>query len=226
MRPDATSATVSDPNVTGLLTLGAAVQTQPKQPLHAMRMITFVNGAAMLTLAVFYTIPRMLCLKRPSPQTEVRSYQAWVVQPLLASCVPLCRACGACTSTDLLALSPFLAYSMTALITMQDGPDAKVSTGEIVSGVLTMGISVSVLAAGTIIGSQFTSAFLVCASTCSCLQTHAGIPAKRLCWTQVLLVFMCAPLFVSPLAYLVLRAPLSPLLIPTIAATLLGAGKP
>ena len=104
MRPGATSATVNTPTVTGLLSLMAAVQTQPKQPLHAMRMITFVNAAAMLTLALFYTIPRMLCLKRPSPQTEVRSYQAWVVQPLLASCVQLCRACEACSSTDLLAL--------------------------------------------------------------------------------------------------------------------------
>ena len=39
-------------------------------------------------------------------------------------------------------------------------------------------------------------------------------------------MFMFAPLFVGPLAYFVLGMPISPLLWPTIAATLLGAGVP
>ena len=44
---------------------------------------------------------------------------------------------------------------------MQNGPVAETPSSEIVSGVLIMGASVSVLAAGTIVGSKFTSAYLV-----------------------------------------------------------------
>ena len=41
---------------------------------------------------------------------------------------------------------------------------------------------------------------------------------------QVLLMFMFAPLAVGPLAHFVLGVPISPLLWPTIAATIFGAG--
>ena len=47
-------------------------QTLPTHPLPAMRMLTFVNSSALVTLAVFYTIPRALFKQRPSPQLEVR----------------------------------------------------------------------------------------------------------------------------------------------------------
>ena len=47
-------------------------QNLPQHPLPAMRLLTFVNCLALVTLAIFYTLLRALFKRRPSPQLEVR----------------------------------------------------------------------------------------------------------------------------------------------------------
>ena len=67
---------------------------------------------------------------------------------------------------------------------MQNGPVASVPMSELVTSVLVLGASVSLLAAGMIIGSALTSAFLVGTQTRKCGSDLAGTKAARPCSNQ------------------------------------------
>ena len=123
-----------------------------------MRMITFVNGTAFVVLGLTYTLPRYLLQRKKTSDLEVGTMA--VIQFHLVSDHALLQLQHLAIAASKRVNVGVLLISVVYVL--QDGSVAQTPLREIVTGALIMGVSVSVLAAGTIVGSSYTSAYLVC----------------------------------------------------------------